>query len=279
MKTSLRSLFIALLVGAFFLPAASHAAGPTVEARLTRLDQLVTLTADQKEKAAEVFRLEDTELGAAKSAGSSMMKSMEARQASRARVRALLSPPQQKIYDRAPQLKGGGLNIPTPEARLNQLDRDVGLSEAQKKVALEVFQEEFEGLVSLSQAERMEKGAPYRQAARDQVRALLTPEQLSKMESDQQAQMGRVVAERKAIEDPVRASPGVVAKVGRVVSMALTGSSMDIDPKTRLQRGTYSYRVVGSTGAENLTINWEKDAAGQLRIVRIATATGELLPL
>jgi hypothetical protein len=279
MKKSLRSLFLALIAGATFLPLAGRAAGPTVETRLARLDQLLALTPAQKTQAAEVFRLEDSELVTAGSLEDRVMKNMEARQASRARIRALLSPAQQKVYDRAPQMKGGGLTLPSPETKLAQLDREVGLSAAQKKVALEVFQEEFEALVALPQSERPEKGASYRQAARDQVRALLTPDQLSKMDSNRQALIDQAAAERKAIEDAVRAAPGIVARVGSVVGMSMTAATAIMNSKTGLQSGTASYRIVGSTRTENLTVNWEKDATSQVRLVRIATAGGELLPL
>jgi hypothetical protein len=279
MKTSLRSLFAALLVGAAFIPVPGRAAGPTVESRVERLDQLVTLTPDQKAKAAEAFRLEDRELAAAGTGDDRVFKNMETRQAARDRLRALLSPAQQKIYDRAPQAKGGGLTIATPEAKLNQLDRTVGLSPEQKKVALEVFQEEFEGLMALTPSERMEKGMTYRQAAQSQVRALLSPEQRAKMESDRQALTDKTLAERKAIEDPLRAASGVVARVGSVVSISMTRYSSGIDLKTRQLKGSYTCRIVGSTGAETFTADWEKDASGQVRIVRIVTASGELVPL
>ncbi|MEO5958037.1 MAG: hypothetical protein ABIZ49_11275, partial [Opitutaceae bacterium] len=262
----------------FSLPV--RAAGPTVESRVDRLHQLVTLTTPQKTRIVEIFRLEDTEL-AALTKEDRLIKGMDSRQASRARVRAALTPAQQKIYDRAPQMSGGGLTIPTAENRLARLDESVTLTAAQKKVALLVYEEEFESLVSLSPAERPEKGMPFRQAARDQIRAVLTPDQLAKMDGAQESVRTQANAERTAIENQLRASSGLVAHLGAIVSFTMNSSMMTVaGVRGGEQKGTYTFRVVGATGTDTITASWEKSSAtAPIRITGLVNGSGKPIPL
>jgi hypothetical protein len=102
-------------------------------------------------------------------------------------VRAVLTEEQQKIYDRAPQTKGGGLTLISAETKLNRLDQLVSLSPQQNAVARKIFDEEFESIISLPPADRGNKGMEYRQAARAQVRAILTPAQQEKFDGSPQS--------------------------------------------------------------------------------------------
>src|SRR4051812_15705485 len=223
MKTSLRSCFAALALGLALLPDALRAAGPSLEVRVSRLDQLVGLTADQKTRVADVFKREDAELQAMP-AEQRAGKGMEVRQDSRGRVRALLTPDQQRVYDRTPSGRGGGLTLPTPESKLARLDETVGLSADQKPIALKIFQAEFEGLLTLPPSDRLGKGAVYRQTAEAQVHELLTPDQLDKLTGVRIAAANQGAAELTALTNFLRSSPAIAARVGAVVSVS-TGSS------------------------------------------------------
>ena len=278
MKKLLCPLLAALALGLAFLPSLGHAAGPAPETRVARLDQLVALTPLQQAKVADVFRREDAEL-LALDPSETPVKTMEVRQASRDRVRALLTPEQQKIYDRAPQVRGGGLTLATPENKLANLDRTVGLTGAQKAVAMQVFQEEFEALVTIPPGERLERGQPYRVAAQDQVRALLTPEQLAKMDGARQAERAEDKANRTAVENVLRASKTIMARLGPIASLSVVTSMASTTSKDASIKGTYTFRAVGGTATDTLVASWEKSSpASDLRVVRV-TLGGEAIQL
>ena len=274
MKSFLRFLLAALTLGLAFLPLLSRGAGPTPEIRVGRLDALVTLTSAQKAKAVGVFQQEDADLLALPPAERGM-KTFEVRQASRDRIRALLTPAQQRIYDRAPQMRGGGLTLPTPETKLANLDATVSLTAAQKPVAMQVFQEEFDALLSLAPGDRLQLGMPIRQAAKDQVRALLTPEQLNKMENVREAAAAQESAELTAVENLLRASKTLAARLGPIVSLSSGGTSTISTSSDGSRKGTYTIRAVGATSAEALVVAWEKvPATGEIRIVRLELSGG-----
>lgn len=267
------------MLAAAILPLVGSAAQPAPEYRADRLSNLVALTPSQHAQATDVFRLEDREL-AAVSQANRPVQGMDARQASRDRIRALLTSAQQKIYDRTPQPNGGGLTVAQPDNKVSRLDQQVVLSPAQRQVAQEVYQEEFEGLVSLAPAERLEKGMPFRQAAREQIRALLTPEQLAKMEDDQQSQLAQSADERKELEDALRAVQGLSVRIGSVVKLSIASYTSSQDQRAKLKSGTWTGRVLGSTGAETVTVTWQKDLpAGAVRILRVVGSNGEMIPL
>ena len=82
--------------------------GTNTDLRLDRLDQLVTLTAAQKTAAEDIFTEQNTALRAFPSIEDRAVKGVTIRQNARAKIRALLSPSQQQIYDVTPQRFGGG---------------------------------------------------------------------------------------------------------------------------------------------------------------------------
>lgn len=77
------------------------------ESKLERLNQLVSLTAEQKNQAAKIFNAEFEAL-IALSDEDRAMGGMTARKTAREATRAILNSEQQAIYDSTPQGKGGG---------------------------------------------------------------------------------------------------------------------------------------------------------------------------
>ncbi len=77
------------------------------ENKVTRLDQLVRLNADQKAQALKIFTAEFDALLALTEADR-LAGGANARQTMREAIRAILKPEQQVKYDAAPQSKGGG---------------------------------------------------------------------------------------------------------------------------------------------------------------------------
>src|SRR5579862_6856208 len=110
MKSCLRHTMITLALGLASFPAISAAQGMNSSNMVDRLDQVVTLTADQKVLATEVFVEENKALQAIPPEDRAE-QGMPIRQAARAKVRALLTPEQQKIYDQTPQTQGGGQTV------------------------------------------------------------------------------------------------------------------------------------------------------------------------
>jgi len=158
-----------------------------------RLDRLVTLTSSQRAQAVKIFAAENQALQAFTSIEDRMIKGAPVRQAAMAQIRALLTPAQQEIYDSAPQTEGGGLTRPSPAdltARLNNL---VALTDLQKAQAMQVFAAQnkaLQPLNSLPIQDRAKKGGDINQAARIQIRAILTPEQQQIYDSSPQTQGG-----------------------------------------------------------------------------------------
>lgn len=177
-----------LLVSFMLFPNSAHAASPSVASRVEKLDKLITLTADQKQKAAEIFRVENETLDAL-SAEVRAEQGMEARAKSRAEIRALLTPQQRTIYDIAPQTSGGGVMF-SPENLVARIDQVVTLTEDQKRQATEIIWNEFLDQLAAAPPENPPKGFLWRPATRDLLRALFTPEQREKYDHTPVAQGG-----------------------------------------------------------------------------------------
>jgi len=177
MKSCLRPLLAALVVGLALIPTIAFGAGMNTDAAVDRLDQLVSLTADQRIQAAKILADEIDALQAFPSLEDRTIKGMPIRQHAQAQIRALLTPIQQKIYDTTPQRRGGGA-LQDINAAVERLDKLVNLTGDQKVQATDVFTMQNNSLQAFSSLEeRMNKGMPIRQHARAQIRALLTPEQ------------------------------------------------------------------------------------------------------
>jgi hypothetical protein len=74
---------------------------------VTRLDEAVTLTADQKTKATDIYKKMADQMQAL-APEDRRTKGQEIRTATNAEIRALLTPDQQKKFDAMPQGRGPG---------------------------------------------------------------------------------------------------------------------------------------------------------------------------
>jgi hypothetical protein len=172
----LRPTLAAVAFGVAFLPAAAFAQNVNMNPQnmADRLDQAVSLSAGQRAQAVEIFQREIEALNAF-TPQERPVKGVEARQGALADVRAMLSPAQQRKYDLTPQSQGGGLTMMSPENEVARLDQAVKLTRSQKAAATGIFEAQIEALVEIPPADRSDKGMPIRQAAKAQIRALLTP--------------------------------------------------------------------------------------------------------
>ena len=188
------------------------------EVRVAKLNESIPLTADQRVKITEIFKTEVDALAALPS-DARPFKRFEIYQAAIGRVRAVLTPAQQKKYDVTPTHLEGG-QIYYPESEVTALDRQVGLTEAQKVVAREIFQEQAEALLALSPEDRPVKGREAREAAQEQVRSLLTPEQRKK-QTDLRDAADKLMADRRTfLENALRASKSLTARVGDIAALS-----------------------------------------------------------
>lgn len=140
------------------------------------LDQAVSLTSEQKPLAlAIVEKAVADRLALPASVPAAELSQIPTRL--RREIRAILSPAQQRKYDRTPQINGGGLTMMSPENRLARLDALIPLSPEQKAAGLEIFRQELDELLDIPEADRPRLGMDARQAARKVLRAILTPAQ------------------------------------------------------------------------------------------------------
>jgi hypothetical protein len=295
MKTILRLFSATLLLGALFFASTARAAQIPAERKLARLDDLVHLSAGQRAPALALFTKENAVLDGL-APEDRIEKGTEIRQATRDGVRALLTPAQQAKYDRAPQSQGGGLMLPTPEARVARLAESTGgLTARQKEVALQVYTEEFESLLALPPAERMSKGMPYRKAATEQIQMLLNPGQQTKAAETKAAVTAVETAERRAVENFLRNSPALATRVGEVqrlepdgnsiisdttMSTSVVGSAAPTMVAAGERRGKFIYKVYGANGTETVSVSWAKATpAAELKVVKIENSKGEALRL
>jgi hypothetical protein len=71
--------------------------------------------------------------------------------------------------------------MPTPEQMTARLDEAVTLTAEQKTKVLDIYKKMAADMQAIPQDQRREKGAEIRKATDDQIRALLTAEQVKKM--------------------------------------------------------------------------------------------------
>jgi Spy/CpxP family protein refolding chaperone len=134
MKSSLRSLIGVLALGAVLLPATSMAQdGPPPadkrggpgggrmgpEQMVARLDEAVTLTAEQKTKVAAIYKEQMAAMQAIPQE-ERREKMREAMAATREKVRAVLTPEQMKKFDAMPAQGRGGPGGPGGEKKKKQ---------------------------------------------------------------------------------------------------------------------------------------------------------------
>jgi Spy/CpxP family protein refolding chaperone len=164
-------------------PAAANAALPAgAEIRLTRLDTLVHLTPEQRARVADALRKEAAALEQFTAGEDRAIKGMDARQATRAEVRSLLTPEQRSKYDVSPQSLGGGLPA-DPANMAASLDQVVGLTSEQKKKATDILWDDIMDQIAALPADQNLRGFAWRDKVRDRLREVLTPEQQAKFDT------------------------------------------------------------------------------------------------
>jgi beta-lactamase regulating signal transducer with metallopeptidase domain len=145
--------------------------------QLDRLNKLVHLTAAQKSAALEVY-IQGTEILMENRAPDQAAEAGKIRVAMRKYISALLTPEQQKIWNAAPQTKGGRQIVISPKHQLKRLDAIVHLTSYEKVAALRIYQEVIAAFMRIPEAERPRQMPKFRQIAREKICAILTPAQL-----------------------------------------------------------------------------------------------------
>jgi len=267
MKSFIRTLLTTLAIGFTLLPEPGFAKGMNPAFVANRLDQIVHLTANQRAQAVEIFTKENADLQAIPSVEDRLVKGMPIRQATREKIRALLTPEQQQIYDNTPQSEGGGQTT-SPVNMTERIDRTVTLTDEQTLQVAAIYAQEARAIQSLTPEERASKGVEIGRSARAQVRALLTPEQQKKWNANPTG--AEDLAEKAYIKNFIMSSPEIAAQVGTVAKATLSGSMLGSNNLNPPSKGRYTYLVVGSMSSETLKIYWERPFPGApLTIIRI----------
>jgi hypothetical protein len=277
MKSILSSAYGLVVLALFLAPATSPAQvgrSSSPESRVAQLNQSIPLTPDQQAKVLAIYQTETEALGHVP-ADTRFIKTFELRQASRQQVRAVLTPEQQRKYEITPTGRGGGQTF-YPENRMASLDREVGLTPQQKKVALEVFTEEAESLRALEPDDRPIKGREFREASRDQIRMLLTPDQQKKRDALRTAADTVMLEEKKFAEAALRASSAVTARVGSIALISSAGGQTQTTGD--LRSGKSFFEVVGQKKTEKLAVFWEKSGPNApYKLIKIESPDGGTL--
>jgi hypothetical protein len=267
MKSSRLIAFAALAAGLALLPRVASANGMNPEFMADRLDNVVHLTDGQRDQAVEIFAKENDALQAIASFEDRLEKGMPIRQAARAQIRALLTPAQQQVYDRTPQSEGGGQTM-SPVNMAERLDRTVNLTDDQTLQVAAIYEHQAEAMQALTPEERATQGPGINQAARAQVRALLTPQQQQRWDANPTG--AEDLEERAYVKSFVRSSPEISAQVGAVVRSVVVGRMYGSSSRSQALKGRYTYKITGSTGSETLKIYWVRLAPGApITIVRL----------
>jgi hypothetical protein len=273
------AFLLGLLGGIQAVAAPSGPQGFNPYNALSRLDEAVPLTAEQKSKVLKIF---ETEAGALNAipAADRPQKGAEFRQLAQAQLRALLDPEQLRKFDRTPQSQGGGLTMMSPENSVARLDKIVSLSNAQKKMAAEIFAEEIDELASLAPNERADKRTAIRQAAGAEVTMLLTPEQQQIMDANQHTVFSQSAEVRAKVASFLRTSSAIAARVGTVTRLVMVSSSDSSVNDGPPSSGTFSYTVIGKTKTETLEVYWKKPAPDSpANVVELTGSDGKIIQL
>jgi len=282
MKFPIRPTLLGLVFSLTF-PLACSAAGQPVpaETMVARLDEAVPLTSEQKIRITTLLQKQNDairSLPTAKAADpqsemSLIEKTFEIRAATRSGIRALLTPEQQKKYDHIPQTRGGG-QTQDSSARVAQLDAQVGLTSEQKKLAAQIYDEEYEELLAFPPEDRPRLGQEARQSSKALIQAMLTPEQRQKLDTLRSAERQHNADERKELQTLLKNSAAVTARVGSIKSFESTTSFVSDNGKNRSGKATC--KATGTQRTEMLTVYWEKSpASAAMKIVKLEGPTGE----
>jgi hypothetical protein len=175
------SLALTILVTCLARTAQAEAVS-NVPHRVERLDALVHLSATQKAQVSEAFAREEAALSTMAPGKERMTEGADFRQATRVRVRSVLTPEQRRKYDISPQSLGGGL--PTDPANLvMRLDQVATLTADQKTKATQIIWDDLTDQLAALPDDQPLKGFMWGDKVRDQLRAILTPAQQAKFDS------------------------------------------------------------------------------------------------
>lgn len=251
-----------------------------IDARVEQLNRLVGLTAEQKARAGEVFGQEYNALQARIAQKEPLDKVMDIRQNRRNQIRTFLMPQQLKTYNDVPQILGGG-SLQDPAEIAARLDQVVALTDEQIPKIAAVYQAEIGVLQAFPPEERAEKGAEVFQAARQEVRALLTPEQQKKFDADPTGlQLSGV---RTSVKAFIKASSAIVARLGSVVRLSSAGPGVvkflwDASGRIQVMKGEFAYDVQGTHRSEIFKVYWEKPSPNEVvKIIKIEGNSGEVI--
>lgn len=289
----MKHLFVPVTLGfILFLtlaPLSGQILGTAVspETLAERLDGSVSLTADQKARIIALFQKQEAVLKALPAQGNvdapvdvdrmqdRFKRMLAIHTATRAEVRALLTPEQQVKFDHISQLRGGGQTQNTL-LRVARLDDQVGLTTEQKKLATDIYDEEYEELLAFPPEERMMKGREARLSSKALIDAMLTPEQQRMLESIQAANTKKYNDDKKEIMDLLKSSAAVAMRVGTIGQLTLVNSYTHSDSQKRVGKATY--KVTGEHGTDVFTIYWERSqASGPAQLIKVEGPNGELL--
>ena len=182
MNSLFRLVPAALALGLALVPMIGRAVSPSAESRVARLDALVQLSSNQQTAALLIFAHENAVLDSLATPEERVQKGSDARLASRTQIRAVLTPEQRKKYDISPQTLGGG-SVVNPESFVDRLHQAIPLNAEQKTEALQIIWHEHIDQVAATPPDQAPKGFFWSQAVRDQLRAILTPEQQAKFDA------------------------------------------------------------------------------------------------
>ena len=177
---------------------------------------------------------------------------------------------------------------------LARLESIITLTPAQKKVALQIFQELKDTMDAIPDNERAQKGAPIRQQAMADIRGILTPDQQEIYDRTPQRLGGGSTSADPAMkalrtkinaftENVARTSPEIAAQVGtveKVTQMNEASTSTGVsaantrDPALHPDSGTNSVQVTGSSDSKVFKIYWTMDKAGTMSLTRIENKDG-----
>ena len=275
MKSFLRPILVPFAFG-LVLVSPLLGAGMNIERTVDRLAQLVSLTSQQKNQAAEIFAHENAALQEFPSIQERMEKGMPIRQKSRADIRALLTPAQQQIYDRTPQRLGGG-SMQDPAAIISRVDKVVSLTDEQTQQVAALYLKQADALQALSPEQRASgQGGAISRATKAQVRALLTPEQQAKFDANPNGAEDLDI--RADVVAFIKSAPAISLRLGLVSTVSPLGGSIStslFNDQPASMRGTYSYRVKGGVKTATLKISWEKTSpSAAVKILKIEEENG-----
>lgn len=183
-----------------------------------------------------------------------------------------------------------GMNV---AAAVKRLDRLLGLSSAQRSEVAAIFRAEDSELGSLLTPDAaMEETRAVRQRTRTKLRALLTPDQQAIFDANDRELRTLAIRPSRGLQNPdvrdyvenqIRNSPTIVARVGQVLRLVRTTSSETTSFNARAQgsiQGCYRYRMYGSARFESIAVSWRRSSPqAPIRIVKIEGDDGEVVPL